>query len=336
MNRSLAGARGALSSMGILSGWRFRAMLWSVLLAAVGYLAFFLWGGWPDVLSAISKVGAIGIAVTLILSLLNYGLRFIRWQAYLQAMGQMVPTWPSLKIYLAGFALTTTPGKAGEAMRGVVLKRWGVPHASSFAAFLSERLSDLLAVVLLTLFGLAAYPAARPLILVGAGGVLGALMVISSRRLLRGLHQRIRGARPVSVLLRNLLETLLQAQRCQTPLLMTVSTVLSLAAWTAEAFAFYLILHWMGLQVALSFALFVYAIAMLAGALSFMPGGLGGAEAMMAGLLIWKGAGSSEAIAATVLIRLTTLWFAVAIGATCLLFSDTGPDVGPQAPRVRE
>jgi uncharacterized protein (TIRG00374 family) len=64
---------------------------------------------------------------------------------------------------------------------------------------------------------------------------------------------------------------------------------------------------------------FVYALAMLAGAVSFMPGGLGGAEAVMVGLLVWKGMNSADAVAATVLIRLATLWFAVAIGAVMLI-----------------
>jgi uncharacterized protein (TIRG00374 family) len=64
---------------------------------------------------------------------------------------------------------------------------------------------------------------------------------------------------------------------------------------------------------------FVYALAMLAGAVSFMPGGLGGAEAVMVGLLVWKGMDGADAVAATVLIRLATLWFAVAIGAVMLI-----------------
>lgn len=106
----------------LLSGWRYKAVLWSVLLSAIGYLGFALWSGWHDVVHAVAKVGFVGIAAALSLSLANYGLRFIRWQLYLEAMGRPVPWRPSLKIYLAGFALTTTPGKAGEALRGVLLQ----------------------------------------------------------------------------------------------------------------------------------------------------------------------------------------------------------------------
>ena len=53
----------------------------------------------------------------------------------------------------------------------------------------------------------------------------------------------------------------------------------------------------------------------LAGALSFLPGGLGVAETSMTGLIRVLGdVPKAAAAAATVLIRLSTLWFAVAIG----------------------
>ena len=63
---------------------------------------------------------------------------------------------------------------------------------------------------------------------------------------------------------------------------------------------------------------------MLAGALSFLPGGLGGAEAIMISLLVLKGMTMPAAIAATVFIRLATLWFAVLIGLLALYKSRKG------------
>lgn len=302
-----------------LSGWRYRAVILSVVGAAFGYLGFSLWAGWQAVGSAVARVGMGGIALALLLSLVNYGLRFLRWQGYLRAFGHAVPWRPSLRIYLAGFALTTTPGKAGEALRGLLLKPWGVPYPQSFAAFFSERLSDMFAVVLLTLFGLSLYPQARPLIAVGVGLVATGLLLLAQRRLIG----RLAGTLPQSGgrlcgLLRGLLDALLEARRCHRPGLLAGATLLGVTAWSAEALAFHWVLQWMGAEVPLAFAVFVYALAMLAGALSFMPGGLGGAEAAMVALLVWQGMAGADAVAATVLIRLATLWFAVGLGAACL------------------
>lgn len=302
-----------------MSDWRYRAVVWSVCLAAVTYLCIVLWSGWKDVINAVSKVGLLGLCAVLSLSLVNYGLRFIRWQAYLGAMNHPIPWWPSLKIYIAGFALTTTPGKAGEVLRGVLLKRWGMTYPKSLAAFLSERLSDLLAVVSLTLFGLTVYPTAQPLFAIGIAALLAFFVGISSKNLLERCQNSIQGASRIRMLLRHIIEILIEARHCHAPLLLSKATGLSILAWGAEAYAFHLILKWMGLEVSLPFAIFVYAISMLAGALSFMPGGLGGTEAMMIGLLVWKGTNSTEAIAATLLIRIATLWFAVGLGCIAML-----------------
>lgn len=302
-----------------LSGWRYRAVILSVVFSAVGYLGFSLWGGWQSVSEAMLKVGVGGIVIALCMSSLNYALRFTRWQSYLRAVGHSVPGRPSLHIYLAGFALTTTPGKAGEALRGVLLKPWGVPYPRSFAVFVSERLSDLFAVVLLSLLGLSLYPDAMPMIVLGIALILASFVVLSQRRLIEwALHWIAERQGKLMVVARHLLHVLLEAQRCHRPGLLITATLLSLLAWGAEAVAFYWILQWMGADIPLVFAVFVYAVAMLAGAISFMPGGLGSAEAVMVGLLVLKGMPSADAIAATVLIRLATLWFAVAVGGFLL------------------
>jgi len=304
-------------------GWRYRTVTYSVVVAALGYLAFSLWGGWRAVLTAAGQVGLIGLAVALSLSLANYGLRFVRWQTYLDAMGHPVPWRPSLGIYLAGFALTTTPGKAGEMLRGVLLRRRGVPYPVSFAAFFSERLSDLLAIMLLALIGLAAYPSARRIVAVGAALVISGLLLLTNAALARRLAARITGSSALAQLARHVLEVLQRARQCHSPLLFGTATALSVVGWAAEAWAFHLILDWMNTPVSLTFAVFVYAVSMLAGALSFLPGGLGGTEAVMVLLLLSCGVSDADAVAATVVMRLSTLWFAVGLGAAAVLFLES-------------
>lgn len=312
-----------MSEANYLSGWKYRAVIFSVVLSALGYLLFSLWGGWQAVNAAIKEVGAIGIAIALLMSSLNYALRFLRWQGYLKALGYPISWQPSLRIYLSGFALTTTPGKAGEALRGVLLKPWGVPYSKSFAAFFSERLSDLIAVVLLTLFGLTQYPAAQSMVLLATLLALIGLLAFSQRRVIEGSLKLVdKRNHKLFNLVRHLLQILLDAQACHRLHLLLSATLLSIIAWSSEALAFYWILSWMGAEITPTFAVFVYALAMLAGALSFMPGGLGGAEAVMVSLLVWKGMPTPDAIAATVLIRLATLWFAVGIGAISLWYSN--------------
>ncbi|WP_348729722.1 lysylphosphatidylglycerol synthase transmembrane domain-containing protein [Rheinheimera texasensis] len=302
-----------------VTGRPYKAVLLSTLLAAAAYLVTVLWSGWSEVRQAAIAIGFTGIVMALLLSLFNYGLRFIRWQIYLHALGSPVSIWLSLRIYLAGFALTTTPGKAGELLRSLLLQRHLVPLQHSVSAFFSERLSDLLAVTGLAFLGFWLYPETQ--FFIGAAALLLLMLywLILRGGLICWCSQRLKSWSRIHQLTNHLLQLLAQVQRCHTVVLMTIATCLSLIAWGAEAYAFHLILQALGYQIPLAIAVFIYAISMLAGALSFMPGGLGGAEAMMIALLMWQDVAAGPAVAATVVIRLATLWFAVLLGLLALL-----------------
>ena len=100
---------------------------------------------------------------------------------------------------------------------------------------------------------------------------------------------------------------------------------IGLVAWGAEGVAFYYIMHVLGSDLTLQGALFIYAFSMLVGALSFLPGGLGGTEATMVALLMLHNIPQPQAVAATVLIRIATLWFAVALGILALSMTEKIP-----------
>lgn len=299
--------------------WYFRALFLSVFAASAGYLVFSLIAGWSDVVSALRLIGVQGTLIALYMSLINYGLRFVRWQIYLKHLGYSLDSLVSFRIYLCGFALTTTPGKAGEVYRSVLLKQFDVPYPVTFAAFVSERLSDLIAIVLLTLIGLAQYSEARGIVLAGMAAILLVFVCLASETVLNRIAALIgEQTGKLTKVLMHVVPTLLQARQCHTPGLLLGATMLSVLAWGAEAIAFYWVLGWLSADISLSYAVFVYSLSVMAGALSFLPGGLGSTEAVMVSMLALKGVLMPTAIAATVFIRLATLWFAVLIGFIAL------------------
>jgi uncharacterized protein (TIRG00374 family) len=77
---------------------------------------------------------------------------------------------------------------------------------------------------------------------------------------------------------------------------------------------------WLICSVVFTIAAIGLWIAIVAGALTFVPGGLGGTEVVLYMLCLTTGMGDSEAVAATLLIRLATLWYAVALGLAALLW----------------
>lgn len=310
----------ATQSPGATGGWGYRALIVSIVLSAAGYLGLSVWAGWRDLFNAVSSVGLAGTAVALGLSLLNYVLRFVRWQRYLRLLGHKVPWWPSLRIYMAGFALTTTPAKAGELVRSIFLKRFGIKYAQSGAAFFAERLSDLIAILLITAIGVSSHPAARPWV-IGVGTIVFVvLLTLHYKQGLRyletlGRQLRWRRARELWV---SLIDVVVQFRRLFGLPVMAYSTVLSVIAWAAEAHAFYLVARWMGADMTFAEAWFIYGFATLVGALSFIPGGLGSTEVVMIGLLLLAGMPEAQAIACALFVRVATLWFAVALGLIAL------------------
>lgn len=308
----------------VLSGWRLRALLLAVLLSAVGYLAFSIWGGWHDVVAAIVRVGFIGTAIALALSLVNYGLRFVRWQKFLALLGHRVYTPESLRIYIAGFGLTILPGKVGESIRSVFLKRHGVSYPESLAAFFSEQLSNLISMLLLVSFGLWVYPQAQPMVMILAALIVTLLVVLQQTRWLSALKSFAQSNLPLRLgkLVGHGIEIVTHSGRCFSLPMLLYGISLGLVAWGAEGLAFYYIMHVLGSDMSLQTALFIYAFSMLVGALSFLPGGLGGTEATMVALLVLNNVMQAQAVAATILIRLATLWFAVALGVLSLLITE--------------
>lgn len=274
--------------------------------------ALLIWGDSPW--GSLARLGSWTGLQAAALCLLNYALRGLRWRFWMAHYGRHFGWRQGLRLYLAGYAFTPTPGNVGEAVRGLMLAKNPLGTAQSLAIFGAERLADLLCLLLLCLpavgWGLAhGAVQAAPTLLVGllAAGLLAVAIAL-------GLLFRHRAA------LLTRFAWLQEAWRCLAvrPLLWFA---LTLIAWAAQGVAVWLICRDFGVHMALLTAAGFYAVAMVAGALSALPAGLGGTEAVLAGLLIAQSATPAQALTITVLVRLLTLWLAVAIGLMALLYS---------------
>ncbi len=270
--------------------------------------------------ASIAKLGVAGWAIVLGLSLVNYGLRFVRWEIYLGCLNSRIPRHLSLAYYIGGFAFTTTPGKAGEAVRSLYLKRHGMAYVQSLAAFFTERLIDLVAMVLLALVAALAFPAYRwPVLVITV--LLIALLPLIHAKSFHAFLDRWLNKLP-SKKLRTIGLRLVDLLRSASTLLRSgplyAGSLLAIVAWGAEGIAFHMILEALGVDISLGLAVGIYSVSILAGALSFIPGGLGSTEAVMVLLLTQMGADMATAVAATLICRLATLWFAVIIGIIVL------------------
>jgi uncharacterized protein (TIRG00374 family) len=113
-------------------------------------------------------------------------------------------------------------------------------------------------------------------------------------------------------------EILRLTRSCLTPARFLVGLAMGVGAWGAEGVALYALMAALGHPLPPVPAIGIFAFATLAGALSFMPGGLGGTEVTMIVLLRLFAVSLPVAVSATLLIQLATLWFAVLLGIVAL------------------
>jgi uncharacterized protein (TIRG00374 family) len=287
------------------------------------YLGFSVWADARSVgraLAAFSWMAALGGAA---LALANYLVRFVRWQYYLRVLGLTVPLGESWLVFLGGFALTVTPGKLGETIKAFLLRESrGIPVARTAPIVIAERFTDLLGLLLLTGVGVMRFDVDRRFLAAGAL-LIGAGLLVVSVESIAVFALRVAGRVPG---VRRFAPKLDEFYRSTAALLrpgpLALAVALSVVAWALECVAFWLVVRgFPGAEVAMRAAVFIYATMTVAGALSFLPGGLGVTELGMLELLgkLGTGTGRSVAAAATFVTRACTLWFAVVVGLVALV-----------------
>lgn len=303
-----------------------KGLLGRVILGVVAgvavYVGFSIWANARAVGAALEHFHWSMALVALALAAGNYGIRWARWEYYLRRLGIRVGVGDSVLVFLSGFALTVTPGKLGEAVKALLLRQsHGIAAARTAPIVVAERITDLTALLILTLVGVFSFPIDRRFLGAGAVAVGIGLAVIGSETLagrMFALAERVpRTARFVP----KLREFHAAAATLLRPGPLVVTTALSIGSWFLECMAFWTVVRgFPGALLGVHAATFIYAAMTIAGALSFLPGGLGVTEAGMLALLgtFGHGIGRGTAAAATFVTRACTLWFAVAIGLTAL------------------
>lgn len=309
-----------------------RALILSTSIAVVLYIAFLAVGDRDAIGKALARFGLWELSLVFGLSLVNYGLRFVRWQWYFAKLGHRLPVPSNLAYYLAGFAFTTTPGKAGEAVRSLYLRAHKVSYLDSLSALFAERFVDMLAILSLAALVAFHFQDYRWLVIVPGAFILAAFLVMQYEPALLWLQRRF--DRYLAGRFKTLTDNLFNLIRTSALLLRSKPLysgfLLGVLAWGAEGLAFYYILVFLDVEITLAVGVGIYAISILAGAVSFIPGGLGSTELVMGLLLLLIGVDASSAMVAIVVCRIATLWFAVALGALTVAWLECHKSPGEQ------
>lgn len=301
-----------------------------ILLALIALFAAGLAGilratDWHEILGLIVRLSLSQVALLLLLSALNYVLRGLRWHLFVQSLGLHPRLLANFLHFLGGFAMSVTPGRVGELVRVRWLARdAGVGLDRAAPVVLGDRASDLAALALLLAaalgFATLSIRGAVPLTLLAFATALAVTHPrLTEACVLTGYRLSGRRAPRLFARLRRMARSLSRFAR---PAVFVPALLCGLVGWSAEAWAFHLLLGWFGADTGFATALAIFIFSTLAGGLTGAPGGLGGAEAAMVALLALDGTPLGTAVAATALIRATTLWFAVGIGIVAFPFAE--------------
>ena len=285
------------------------------------YFAAIVFAGFGELAAALERFDWSLLPVIVGLVAASYAVRFLRWSYYLRLLGVRVPVAQNAAIFVAGLSMTISPGKLGEVLKSVFVRRLtGAPVARTAPAVVAERVTDGTGMVAWGLLGALAFG-------LGLGGLLLflALAVVATAALrskrISLLAERVLARLPLA---RRLVPHLGDFHGASYRLLaagpLAVGTAVSFFSWGLEISAVHLCVVAAGAEVRFLVTAFVFAAATLGGVLSMLPGGLGSAEALMiGGFKTAAGLPTELAVAATLVIRLVTLWFATLLGLAGLL-----------------
>ena len=302
----LGRARRAVSEHGI---WA------TAILTVVVFAALFVSADAGAVLEAFERFDLRAFAAVVALTTVGYGFRFGKWEFYLRELDVDVPLKTSLTVFFSGLMMVVTPGKAGEVWKAWLLRDLeGVSASKTTSVVGAERVTDLLSLSLLAAVGVLAY-GRSPTILLAVAAVFAAGIGLLQWR--AGCLRLLSWTESVPIIgeYAEALETFYESTYRLFGLRpLSVATVLGILAWGLEGVALWITLQGFGVEAALMVGIFVFALGSVVGAVSMLPGGLGAAEASMAGLLLTFGIAEPIAVGATMVIRVGTLWYAAVLG----------------------
>ena len=308
----------------------FRRRMWAgVIVGLAVYAALALWADLPGMGRALARVPLWTIPAAMGLSFAYYLVRFVRWERYRTLLGVRLDRGTSFLIHLAGLSLTVTPGKMGEAFKSWLIKEVdGSPIARTAPIVVAERFTDLLGfLVLIAIGGLATAPQHAWIFWATLGLCALALAGLGSQRF-GELGCRLLAELPIVGGMAPRLRTALESTRVlMAPRELLLPTLAATIGWGLECTACWLVANALAPGVPWLFAVYAFALSAVAGAvLIIAPGGLGVTEGTLTALLtaryralgLAREVADASAAAATLVVRLCTLWFAVGVGLAAL------------------
>lgn len=296
-----------------------RDILIFIFLGALVFSIIIFIGDYQKVKSEFFKIRFSTLLVLLLFSFGNYLVRFLKWSIFLRMLSIKVKSSDSMLIFFAGLSMALTPGKLGETIKSYLLRTIEkVGLKTSLPIILIERLTDLFGLIFLSLLGASTvinFKIMIPLLII----FVTSIFLMRSTWLFDFFVRFVSKINFFKKRLDNISQLHMSLKNLLSARSFFISIPLSVVSWGLEGIAFYLLITSLGFDFSVFQIVSIYSFSVIVGSLAFIPGGLGVTEGSLLSLLAFIGMPLSTASLATIIIRLTTLWFGILIGLLSLL-----------------
>ena len=295
-----------------------------ILIAVVAIYAIFLFISDYNIISEkISNFKINYLPLILLLVSASWVPLIIKWHFLLKNCEIDIPLTKSILVFLSGTAFEITPGQIGALMKSQILKTiYNIPRTKTAPIVLVEKVYDLIGAILASIIGIIIL-GVYPYLIVIAILVLAVIFFFMYYRPASELFfKRITKTKFFSKYVENISEFDKIVQKSTSVKIATICILLAVTYWFIISTAVYYTLIAFDVNT-LDYlkVLAIYATSALLGAVSLIPGGVGIAEGTIAGLLTLEGIDISIALVLSVVIRVFTFWFVVAVGFISLKFT---------------
>ena len=297
----------------------FKNIFIAILVTIVLYLALSIYGNIEIVFSTLVSFNWEYLPIVLAIIYLSFLFKFLKWQYYLKLIKVNIKLSDSFQIFMSSLTMSITPGKIGEIIKSYMIKQLnGTPTSRTIPIVFAERITEIFALIFLIIMGFDLLNKGLIILIATFLLLLFSLFFLLNENVSNWLINKLGAIKLLQKYLESLKISFSSSRELLKPKPFVLMFLLSILIWIIECFGFYLILSNFNISFSIVWSFFSYLFSIFIGSISFMPGGLGITDGSITYLLIKNGIDKDIAVSTALIIRFTTLWFALIIGSISL------------------
>jgi len=295
-----------------------------LIIAVIIFAAWFWFSNPAKMLESIAGANVVFVASAVTLTLVSISLKAFRWQTLLKGIKVRIPFSLAFSSFISATAISVlTPGRVGEPVRGLILKKKnGTNFSETLPLIITERVLDLIVALSFAIAGIFIMGSSlsadiRFFLNLSAAVSAAALALVVAALLSERLGKtfvRVLLKLPIGRMkpkIEHVASSFYESSRKIKIGTVFFISLITLLTWVVEGGILFFAVKSIGFDLSLLTAIEIISLAQIIGLVSSLPGGLGSVEVVLTLLIspFLPAAG-----AATIIYRFASLWVGMAIG----------------------